>query len=497
MEMVVGRWGTWEELVLGGAVVRYGTQAWDVVSSELRARIRTPNHPYIFFTPQVCKAKYEDLQQQYSGCTAWFEELRKKRVDQLKLELEKSEESIGSLESKLEVLKSQSRETSKDGLSAGSFTQEVKNINWQPIIQPKIKQQLQQQIIPKEVRGTPIRRRRGKRKRKDENIEFGDGFTSESANLGSSCIVVISTKYDEQEQPKIDSSEAKNIGIVHKKIRRRRKDSTKKPVEVVCEGHSENLSSTHYKEKPTSNHNREGDSIGIVGNTQLLAIFNNLATTPNALVFRHRLDSQKRARYRRIVRQHVDFDTIRTRISNRSITSVKELFRDLLLLANNALAFYSRRTREYKSALLLRDTVTKEYNKHNCNQDGPSNINIVTSSIFPLCNRPVKPRSLRPFQRKPTTKVPCFGDNVGLSTKLREKIKNNEEELVVFGNSEECRRPSSSTRGGRAGPAPSKIERKSSNAEEVLGPVIKLKRKTSSSQLPKTPTKGARRGRRR
>ncbi|MCI09576.1 DNA-binding bromodomain-containing family protein, partial [Trifolium medium] len=43
----------------------------------------------------VCKAKYEDLQQRYSGSTAWFEELKKTRVAELKKALERSEDSIG------------------------------------------------------------------------------------------------------------------------------------------------------------------------------------------------------------------------------------------------------------------------------------------------------------------------------------------------------------------------------------------------------------------
>lgn len=65
--MVVGpkmRWGTWEELILGGAVLRHGTDDWNVVASELRARTVYPNN----FTPEACKARYEDLRKQYSGC---------------------------------------------------------------------------------------------------------------------------------------------------------------------------------------------------------------------------------------------------------------------------------------------------------------------------------------------------------------------------------------------------------------------------------------------
>lgn len=50
---VMGRWGTWEELLLGGAVLRYGTRNWNVVAAELRARTVCP---YII-TPEVKKIK--------------------------------------------------------------------------------------------------------------------------------------------------------------------------------------------------------------------------------------------------------------------------------------------------------------------------------------------------------------------------------------------------------------------------------------------------------
>ncbi|KAK4796726.1 hypothetical protein SAY86_029052 [Trapa natans] len=43
----LGRWGTWEELILGGAVLRHGAGDWELVASELRSRI-----PYDF-TPEV------------------------------------------------------------------------------------------------------------------------------------------------------------------------------------------------------------------------------------------------------------------------------------------------------------------------------------------------------------------------------------------------------------------------------------------------------------
>lgn len=48
-EAVAPAWGTWEDLVLGGAVMRHGTGNWNVVASELQARTL---YPYAF-TPQV------------------------------------------------------------------------------------------------------------------------------------------------------------------------------------------------------------------------------------------------------------------------------------------------------------------------------------------------------------------------------------------------------------------------------------------------------------
>ena len=44
-------WGTWEELLLGGAVIRHGTGDWSVVAAELRGRTHSPSA----ITPEVIK----------------------------------------------------------------------------------------------------------------------------------------------------------------------------------------------------------------------------------------------------------------------------------------------------------------------------------------------------------------------------------------------------------------------------------------------------------
>ena len=108
-----------------------------------------------------------------------------------------------------------------------------------------------------------------------------------------------------------------------------------------------------------------------------------------------------------MIRQHMDFDTIRSRISSQTIKSSVELFRDLLLLTNNALVFYSKSTREYKTVLLLRGIVTKKMKE---TLKGTTSNKVTTQATnFPIKllvhNPHVKPRSVRPGNRKIVAKA--------------------------------------------------------------------------------------------
>ncbi|KAH6763957.1 hypothetical protein C2S51_015206 [Perilla frutescens var. frutescens] len=390
-------WGTWEDLILGGAVVRHGAGDWNVVASELRARTL---YPYAF-TPQACKERYEDLQKHYSGSTAWFEELKKRRVAELKRELAKSENSIGSLESKIksmegekphskqgdyglsetesplpaldsEATESISRQTSNGENSVGSFTKETSTrASW---LCDRQHQAVETDTMPStsacseqgkspgtekfsEVgyeNGVINRKKRSQRKRKDCSRAVIERSVGESDNLGSSNVV----------------------------------STTKKEEASTNECERVRISATNY---------HYGGS-NAIRKQSLIEIFESVAKSEPAAVFRHRMDSQKRARYRRVIRQHLDIGTIKSRIIGQSIKSAKELFRDLLLLANNALVFYSRRTREYKSAVSLRQLVMKEYKLHCrgfCHE--------ATSAFIP-CNPPVKPRTARPRPHPPPCK---------------------------------------------------------------------------------------------
>ncbi|XP_076951623.1 uncharacterized protein LOC143625045 [Bidens hawaiensis] len=188
-----------------------------------------------------------------------------------------------------------------------------------------------------------IRKRRGKRKRKDGNWDAKEDFV-EGENLGSSS------------------------------------------------GIRQGETSTSSGCVRSSSADAEGPQFD-----DLVGIFNSVTENQYAMVFRRRLDSQKRARYRKTIKQHMDIDTIRSRIANNCIKSARELFKDLLLLANNALVFYSKRTREYQSALTFRGILTKKY-KELLTDSSSSNSSRPLSSVlcFPSMSTPVRPRSVRP-----------------------------------------------------------------------------------------------------
>ncbi|XP_014518118.1 uncharacterized protein LOC106775500 isoform X2 [Vigna radiata var. radiata] len=333
---------------------------------------------------------------------AWYEELRKTRMAELKRSLEISEDSIGSLESKLERLKggknekrdgcdvdngsghpklhvashklerveSSTKDTSKDGLSAGSFTHEtlpsvpVQHFETKP---DKLLNVDKLAYIVYQGEGGTFKKRRGKRKRKDCGKNTKEPSMAESVLLDS--------------------------------------------VDVMswCK---ENSTSNYSEVAKSSDVNYQNRNLKKSRVEDMVKILDSIFETKCASAFRRRLDSQKRGRYKKMIRQHMDFDSIRSRISNQTIRSCVELFRDLLLLTNNALVFYSKNTREYKFALLLRDVVTKKIKESWKDSSNKVTNTEVTNAPIELAMH-VKPKSIRPANRKTVAKT--SGGNISVS----------------------------------------------------------------------------------
>ncbi|KAM0870624.1 hypothetical protein ACQ4PT_039873 [Festuca glaucescens] len=326
-------WGTWEELVLGGAVQRHGPASWDAVAAELRSR--SPGS----FSPEECEAKFSEIQARYSASDAWFDELRKQRVAELRRELRKSESFIGSLQSVIESLSnskrddsnsachtesrsrneiagdtnSSSKELSKDRSSAASFTEEASNSQKSQNVQNTSAETLSKPLVEKKPCAKDCllwgsRKKRGLREKRA--ILMADNGSRDGENT-STCI------------QREDSSEGCKKGLKIPKV---------EPAVSVCE-----------RAKPS-----------------LADIVNSISTQGDCNMLQHQIDIQrKRARYKKMIRQHMDFRILRTKIKSGLISSTKELLKDMLLFVNNVLAFYPKATLEHMAAIELRGIMCK------------------------------------------------------------------------------------------------------------------------------------------
>ncbi|XP_047308503.1 uncharacterized protein LOC124911997 [Impatiens glandulifera] len=393
-------WGTWEELILGGAVLRHGPQSWDLVSSELRSRTVSPFN----FTPEACKAKYDDLQKQYDGCTTLLEELRKRRVTQLKQELEESEGSICSLELKLQCLKSEKGDSNHSQVHYSSC--ETNSL----VVVPLLKSEHIESSVKEasnEVLSTSSFSR---------DIKKDLEFTEQNKSLKT-----LQKRRGKRKRREICDDNARD-SVVNSKI----PNGKEMPVKSNSINDSENLASTTASSM-TSGRNKVESK-----HDDLLATFDSIALNKHGKVFQHRLDTQKTSRYRRTIRQHMDFDTIKARLAGSSILSMEKLFRDMLLVANNAIAYYSRKMPEYNSAVLLREMITEAYEQHLINNSTSNNISSSSMELFPssIYNPPVRPRSSRPRNPRVLNQAPNFNSFFGITARRDEKTSNNNVDIV-------------------------------------------------------------------
>ncbi|KAL5198276.1 hypothetical protein ABZP36_001788 [Zizania latifolia] len=92
----------------------------------------------------------------------------------------------------------------------------------------------------------------------------------------------------------------------------------------------------------------------------LAEILKIISTQSDDYMLQRQLDIQrKRARYKKLIRQHIDFRILHSKIKSGAIASTKELLRDMLLFVNNVLAFYPKATLEHMAAVELRNVAFK------------------------------------------------------------------------------------------------------------------------------------------
>ncbi|KAL6145317.1 hypothetical protein ACLB2K_056005 [Fragaria x ananassa] len=407
-------WTTWEELLLACAVHRYGTQSWDSVAAQLRNRSSNLLH----LSPQTCKRKFHDLRLRFShhndaardgdddedaaSPIPWLGQLRQLRLDELRREVHRYDVSIVSLQLKVDRLK-EVREKSDLVRSGGD--QQIRD----------------QPVVPENVAG---------KKNSGEGRSFDESNTIDPEREIPGTGVELAVKAAEPVEPA-----AGDVGAVEK-------SSNAVVVEDSCNGSSDSV----VKEAPAAgsekaNSGEVRDSVAesketkecrsssevqstaslsrklgpevkpsepvepdqedqspamnqvLVESQPLVEFLGMLRSQKAASFFERRLQSQDTPIYTNMIRQHIDFESVQTRLNAGWYSSCKiKFFRDVLLICKNAVVFFGKRTAEYKAACELQLLVLKEMAHKDPNQDPspkqetqtPSKDEILTPPAIPL-----------------------------------------------------------------------------------------------------------------
>lgn len=406
-------WGTWEELLLACAVHRYGTENWDSVAVELQKRSSTLHH---LLTPKTCEQKYHDLKRRFSQnddvpepndddnnrteddsatlTIPWLDRLRKLRVAELRREVERYDLSIVSLQLKVKKLTEEHEQSSKDDekvtekpdpertvekcgeeekkdhdgerdntppenaaakeVSGEDSDPEYRSCNESNSTDPKCEDpntgsdEIEKQPEPAAGGSEPA----GVSTRPAVEDSFnGSSDTVAKGSAGAS-------PFRESEKPSSERGAGDSAGMWE--------SVAESKEEVVKESNSDVQSSASLPRKKGNEPRNEDQSPAIkrspVKSQPLVDLLEIFRSHRFGSVFERRLDSQETPNYTSLIRQHIDLQTIRTRLEEGWYSSVgdSKFYRDLLLLFNNAVVFFGKRSSESMAAVELRQIVLKE-----------------------------------------------------------------------------------------------------------------------------------------
>lgn len=320
-------WGTSEELLLASAVNRYGTKNWDLIASEIK--IRTASNQ-IYFTPVHCQQKYKELKRRFNDdndddvtddviSIPWLDDLKKERIVWLQNHLQNLDPRISSLQLTVKKLKEEREKPAEKAepvavVSSGTGEDESdRSVNGS-----------NGNVEPNEPEKSPVR-------------------TGEEKPVGSEPVKSEPGGNESDEGDEDDEEGGKNSDVQSSVRRDRvRRGST---VGVVMKGVADEDQST--------------DSIPVrsLPLVDFLHKVNKVAST----VFDRRLDRQEKVRYKNLIRQHIDYEILQTRLKEGWYSDGNDkFFRDLLLLVSNTRIFFPKESPESAAAVELRQLILKE-----------------------------------------------------------------------------------------------------------------------------------------
>lgn len=403
------RWSTWEELLLACAVNRYGTKNWDSVAVELQKRSSVPA---MMLSPENCKLKYIHLKRRFTSgevngvgpehnertetAVPLLEELRKLRVAELKRDVERYDLSILSLQLKVKTLTEERDRSQRDGERSDLAISEERDGCCEHKIEgdAKITQELnavepvtgeKDQQSMNESNSTDQKGGNARADPTDDQKPSGAGRTGN----------VEDEQHKERERKSVreDSCNGSSNSVGKEPVRELVKTESATDwaelLESVAEskvneeGTKENsdLQSSVSKLRKAENANRENwhsRSCNERGNTNVSPAANTMPSEFHPLInfleriqshnhvslFTRMLESQQTEDYKLLIRQHIDFETVRLRLHEGQYVVCKaKFFRDLLVLANNAIIFFKKNTSEHTAAMELRQHISKELSR--------------------------------------------------------------------------------------------------------------------------------------
>ncbi|KAM1985438.1 hypothetical protein ACFX16_013608 [Malus domestica] len=119
------------------------------------------------------------------------------------------------------------------------------------------------------------------------------------------------------------------------------------------------------KEGSRQQQHNNGD-VSLVKSQPLVKVLQLIRAQEHGSLFERRLPAQESDKYKSIVQQHVDLETIQTKLRKDAYSSCSlSFYRDLLLLFNNAVVFFPKSSLESMTAHQLRRLVLNEMKKKN------------------------------------------------------------------------------------------------------------------------------------
>ncbi|XP_040991171.1 LOW QUALITY PROTEIN: uncharacterized protein LOC121238389 [Juglans microcarpa x Juglans regia] len=434
-------WGSWEELLLACAVKRHGLTDWDSVSQELQNKTSLP---HLFTTPTNCQLKYHELLRRFNppnhyltpplpNGTAdvdhtipWLDELRKIRVSDLKQEVQRYDVSILSLELKVKRLEEErERELSfKDNGISRPGKPDLEDGEERSENDKKDEPERTGDESDRDNRSvnesntTCSKGKDGKESERMEHETFNTG--SHRADPGFSGSKPVVEHSDDGSSDTVGKNESESVEPTHE---RKGGNLSDLPTDSAAQSNGgrtressdmQSSASLTRKRKRKRSQRKEiasgqepSEIMDLTAKSQPLVRILDIIRghNNNSSLFERRLESQETDKYNNVVRQHVDFETVESRLHKGNYsTCTLAFYRDLLLLFNNATLFFPKSSVESIAAHQLRHLVLNEIPKRSDSfptQNSPT----LNTAVFQPKAEPERSHSLL---AKPNASVPMI-----------------------------------------------------------------------------------------